>query len=310
MLVSLLSPSSQGTSQGTLGTSTALSVSVSPCQGLHSPRQAGSSPASQLVTQSGVLMGDKRGHRGPRGLILQKSKNKNARMVTSGRAWGDLNGGSVPAEGQGKRPHAACPSCCLGQTGHGEQEQQRRVSSWGEGPQGQPSGPQKLWLLLDWLPSTLIPALLSEAVWRAWGTALGDVGMQSWTCWLPLQVGPAEHRWQETPQGAGGELWVQDGGVPLRSAPHLSLPAHQYHRGIDPLCWCQDTVALNCPLLALVFIKRCKSHSSWVHFRGDHAIIEHHNFELTFPCTQGNYEKSEAGKGTNTITGAIGCWGG
>lgn len=39
-------------------------------------------------TRSGSPVGDKRGCREPRGMILQKSKNKNAGMVTSSRAWG------------------------------------------------------------------------------------------------------------------------------------------------------------------------------------------------------------------------------
>lgn len=75
--------------------------------------------------------------------------------------------------------------------------------------------------------------------------------MQSWTCWLPLQGVLAEHRWQETPQGAGEELllWLQGGGVPLGSAPHLSLPAYQYHRGIHLLCWSRNSHTVLLPAL-------------------------------------------------------------
>lgn len=128
--LTLSPPNTLVTSQGSPQEQRCSHSIVPSCRGCHRPRQAGSARSTTACDmRSGSLGGDKRGCREPSGMILQKSKNKNAGMVTSGRAWGDLNGGSVPVEGQGKRPHAACPGSCWEQTGHGEREQQRRVSS-------------------------------------------------------------------------------------------------------------------------------------------------------------------------------------
>lgn len=176
---------------------------------------------------------------------MQKSKNKNAGMVTSGRAWGDLNGGSVPMEGQGRRPHAACPSSCSGQTGHGEREQKKRVSSWGQGPQGG-RGTRELCLLLGRLgpqhPCSHLQALVSQSSRRARGDALGcsrDVGLDpatlgafaGWASLAQLIRAPQDPGWELLPSGTAG---CQGGGVPLVLASHPSPPAHQYHRGILP----------------------------------------------------------------------------
>lgn len=42
---------------------------------------------------------------------------------------------------------------------------------------------------------------------------------------------------------------MQGGGVPLGSAPHLSLPAYQYHRGIHLLCWSRNSHTVLLPAL-------------------------------------------------------------
>lgn len=51
----------------------------------------------------------------------------------------------MPPEGQGERPHAACPGSCSGKTGGGEREQKRRVSSWGQGSWGAPRSSALCW---------------------------------------------------------------------------------------------------------------------------------------------------------------------
>ena len=151
----------------------------------------------------------------------------------------------MPAEGQGRRPHAACPSSCLGQTGHGERGQERRVSSCGQGPWGTREPPRSSALCRAALvprpplpPPSLGVSGRQEGPGSCFGVLQGcrtgssHAGRVCRAASL-VQLIRAPQGWELLPSGTPG---CRGGGVPLDSALHPSPPAHQCqcHRGILP----------------------------------------------------------------------------
>lgn len=196
----------------------------------------------------------------------------------------------MPPEGQGERPHAACPGSCSGKTGGGEREQKRRVSSWGQGSWGAPRSSALCWAGLAPAPPAphrAVPGQQEGAGSCSGGCGAGPCragGIHRVTA--PKKRNPRPGRELLALGTLQGPVWgSHQGGGPTRLHITPSSPAH-------PNCWCRTPQPSPACLQQLSEAKA----SSWAGFRGNQAIPAGQSMISCslLPHAQRIYKKAEA----------------